>query len=232
MPPPGYEPFLRAICANPEDNTVRLVYADWLAENGDEERAEFIRLQVAVPDRPQQFDERYARIEELRKRNWEAWFGELPKFPGIGWSGSFRRGFPSVLIAKSGDTLIKHCESILTAAPVEHLVLHNAGRTMLADVLQLHGVERLWELSLRSCRVTPGQWHVLARCPRLPQLTNLQINPIVPHGHLPQFFGEEDAQEFVTTVYLQRLESITIHAVISKETQSLLRTRFRRVWCA
>jgi len=46
MLPPGYEPFLRAICTDPEDDTVRLVFADWLDENGDPERAEFIRLQV------------------------------------------------------------------------------------------------------------------------------------------------------------------------------------------
>ncbi len=38
MPPPGYEPFLRAICESPEDDTERLVYADWLDENGDAER--------------------------------------------------------------------------------------------------------------------------------------------------------------------------------------------------
>jgi uncharacterized protein (TIGR02996 family) len=47
MPPPGYEPFLRAICANPADDAPRLVYADWLEENGAEERAEFIRVQIA-----------------------------------------------------------------------------------------------------------------------------------------------------------------------------------------
>ena len=44
MPPPGFEPFVRAICANPDEDTVRLVYADWLDENGDPDRAAFIRL--------------------------------------------------------------------------------------------------------------------------------------------------------------------------------------------
>ena len=33
MLPPGHEPFLRAICESPEDDTVRLVFADWLDEN-------------------------------------------------------------------------------------------------------------------------------------------------------------------------------------------------------
>lgn len=35
----------RAICANPDEDTPRLVYADWLQEHGDEDRAEFIRVQ-------------------------------------------------------------------------------------------------------------------------------------------------------------------------------------------
>ena len=42
---------LKAILANPEEDTPRLVYADALQERGepgDEERAEFIRVQVAI----------------------------------------------------------------------------------------------------------------------------------------------------------------------------------------
>ncbi|MBM3982904.1 MAG: TIGR02996 domain-containing protein [Planctomycetes bacterium] len=41
-----HEAFLRAIFDAPEDDTPRLVYADFLQENGEDERAEFIRLQV------------------------------------------------------------------------------------------------------------------------------------------------------------------------------------------
>ncbi len=43
--------FLAAIIAEPEDNTPRLVYCDWLDENGDEAdraRAEFIRVQCEL----------------------------------------------------------------------------------------------------------------------------------------------------------------------------------------
>jgi uncharacterized protein (TIGR02996 family) len=47
--------FIRAICEQPDDDTVRLVFADWLDENGEGERAEFIRVQcelaTAVRDR-------------------------------------------------------------------------------------------------------------------------------------------------------------------------------------
>jgi uncharacterized protein (TIGR02996 family) len=40
--------FLRAIREQPDCDTVRLVYADWLDEHGQAERAEFIRLECEV----------------------------------------------------------------------------------------------------------------------------------------------------------------------------------------
>jgi uncharacterized protein (TIGR02996 family) len=44
----AHDAFLEAICAAPEDDTPRLVYADWLEEHGEGERAEFIRLQCRI----------------------------------------------------------------------------------------------------------------------------------------------------------------------------------------
>ena len=37
------EAFVRAIAEHPDDDAPRLVYADWLEEHGQPERAEFIR---------------------------------------------------------------------------------------------------------------------------------------------------------------------------------------------
>lgn len=39
---------LRAIIEEPDCNDLRLIYADWLGDNGQDARAEFIRLQIAV----------------------------------------------------------------------------------------------------------------------------------------------------------------------------------------
>lgn len=39
---------LRAICENPADDCLRLVYADWLDDCGEAERAEFIRVQCEL----------------------------------------------------------------------------------------------------------------------------------------------------------------------------------------
>ena len=40
-----HDDFLNAIDANPLDRTVRLIYADWLDEHGDADRAELIRVE-------------------------------------------------------------------------------------------------------------------------------------------------------------------------------------------
>src|SRR5262249_13022193 len=42
---PQEEAFVQDVRENPDDPAPRLVYADWLDENGDADRAEFIRLQ-------------------------------------------------------------------------------------------------------------------------------------------------------------------------------------------
>lgn len=44
--------FLEAIHADPTEDTSRLVFADFLEENGEPERAEFIRVQVELAGIP------------------------------------------------------------------------------------------------------------------------------------------------------------------------------------
>ena len=38
--------FLEDITAHPDDDAPRLIFADWLEEKGDSDRAEFIRVQI------------------------------------------------------------------------------------------------------------------------------------------------------------------------------------------
>lgn len=45
--------FIADIAANPEDLARRLIFADWLEDNGDPERAEFIRVQMELSQAPE-----------------------------------------------------------------------------------------------------------------------------------------------------------------------------------
>lgn len=104
--------FLRAIIAQPDDNLPRLVFADFLDEHGEPERAEFIRVQcelAPLAGRCERGDglsswcmgapERHhpdCRTGRLRQRERELlsnihsgdWLGELGK-GGCTWPGAF-----------------------------------------------------------------------------------------------------------------------------------------------
>jgi uncharacterized protein (TIGR02996 family) len=85
--------FLEAICAAPEDDTPRLVFADWLDDNGEPERAEFIRVQCALARLradtrfafPLRCDPRRdgleARQQLLLARHGQRWLADLPIKP-------------------------------------------------------------------------------------------------------------------------------------------------------
>ena len=76
--------FLAQIVTCPDDDMVRLVYADWLEENGESDRAEFIRVQIERALLPT-WDARQLplRVREnaLLKQNEWAWKNELPEIP-------------------------------------------------------------------------------------------------------------------------------------------------------
>ena len=74
---------LKAIVANPEEDTPRLVYADYLQENGDDERAEFIRVQVQLSRT--EYPDLRARESALLAANHERWLRVL--CPACGGSG-------------------------------------------------------------------------------------------------------------------------------------------------
>ena len=46
------DPFLAAVLARPGDDAPRLVYADWLDERGESDRAEFLRADAALSRQP------------------------------------------------------------------------------------------------------------------------------------------------------------------------------------
>jgi len=77
IPPIGHQPFLRAIAEAPDDDAPRLVFADWLDENAEPDRAEFIRLHVQLAHNPDASGVE-ERCEELFRQHWRRWVAELP----------------------------------------------------------------------------------------------------------------------------------------------------------
>jgi uncharacterized protein (TIGR02996 family) len=134
------EALLRAISAEPDDDTVRLVYADWLADHGQPERGEFVRLQCEHArslraGRPFAGQE---REEELLSRFGDFWEAEYPEVRGVKWSG-FWRGFPGVTVG-SATTLVKNAAVLWGAAPIESVVIEKfdaRGAAALAKCPQL-----------------------------------------------------------------------------------------------
>src|SRR5438270_4460779 len=106
---------LRAIETNPEDDAPRLVYADWLEENGNQPRAEFIRLQVrrGADRRPGE------REQELLAGYLKAWVAELP---GQTFHPHFRRGFLNPVYT-SADSFARDGERMAGVAPLHHVRL-------------------------------------------------------------------------------------------------------------
>jgi uncharacterized protein (TIGR02996 family) len=67
---------IAAILANPADDTPRLVFADYLQENGEIERAEFIRLHIEAAGEPNsKAGKRAAAILKKRGRAWRKLLG-------------------------------------------------------------------------------------------------------------------------------------------------------------
>src|SRR5262245_46036036 len=100
------EALFRAILDDPDDDLPRLAYADWLEENGQQPRAQLIRLMCEAarlapsrePADRRRFEEATAGYCSLLAQHEAEWLAELPKFDRVEWGingekSRFRRGF-------------------------------------------------------------------------------------------------------------------------------------------
>jgi uncharacterized protein (TIGR02996 family) len=118
--------FLRTILADPDDDAPRLIYADWIDEQGDADRAEFIRLQIRLARMSYSDPEAsgvHMRAEELRHAHHVEWMEQLPQFEHVQWQ-VFHRGFISAVRFDHPDEYQAHAREIFSAAPVRELRLH------------------------------------------------------------------------------------------------------------
>jgi uncharacterized protein (TIGR02996 family) len=93
--------FLQAILESPDDDTPRLVYADWLDEHDDPTRAEFIRLQCRIEDTSlddPSLPDLLGRACRLHIEHANEWLGELRRSL-VRWT--FHRGFLDEIVLSS-----------------------------------------------------------------------------------------------------------------------------------
>jgi uncharacterized protein (TIGR02996 family) len=110
-----------AILAAPDDDTPRLVYADWLDENGHPERAEFIRVQVALAHTPTlALRSRETTLLALHEAAWLAPFKAAGQ-PLFGAAhGQFRRGFVEIVWMTAKEFVLRG-ELLFSRIPMREL---------------------------------------------------------------------------------------------------------------
>src|SRR4051794_38085416 len=143
---PADADFLRLILADPDADGPRLVYADWLDEQGQSSRAEFIRVQCALaalpPDDPRVVA-LAARADVLLEQHRVAWSGPLA---GLATRWDFRRGFPEV-VRMEAKAFLARGDELFAAVPARHVELLDAA-SHLAALAQCPLLERLAGLTV------------------------------------------------------------------------------------
>jgi uncharacterized protein (TIGR02996 family) len=124
---PSTQAFLDAILEQPDADAPRLIYADWLEEQGDP-RAELIRLQCERANL-RATDSRCAFLEfreaEVMAEHLERWLEPVRR---LGLTGRFRRGFLEITVSHA-RTLLEHADRLFTVPWVLHVNLRDAAIT-------------------------------------------------------------------------------------------------------
>jgi uncharacterized protein (TIGR02996 family) len=176
------EALFRAVCEHPWDDAVRLVYADWLEEHGQPERAAFIRFQIESKELKRDdlsseemepdnlYWERYREFDSLRSR----WEKELPALPGVKWSWSFERGFIADVTFRSPKAFCEHAEAVFAASPIDDIRVEKVSTRTIGGILGSPLLARLRGLHLDGTLNNEGV-RLVAACPSLMRLESLAI---------------------------------------------------------
>ncbi len=194
---------LEAAVRADDSDTPRLVYADWLEDHGDPDRAEFIRVQCRLADlspaEPEWVDlsERQAELNARLDSRLFDLSAKLPKvLDSCGFLGDddhpFRRGFdyfargpwgPSAPPSRAVASLIAALPRLVETTTVRGLSLTSIDAGGLADIFARPSFTRFTGLSL-SPFYTSAQtreqefaavWQLIATCPHLEGLRYLVL---------------------------------------------------------
>ena len=139
---------LRAIGEQPEEDTPRLMYADWLEENGDPERADFVRNQVELARAgPGEIYPCVRKNVYHLTNHVRAWKAELPRLNEVEW-GDFNCGLIEEVRAATERAIIDYAVKIFAVPGIHILRLGRLddGRR-LASVPELARLRMFWTVS-------------------------------------------------------------------------------------
>jgi uncharacterized protein (TIGR02996 family) len=237
---------LHAIAARPEEDTPRLMYADWLEENGEPERADFVRTQVhlAQPGLTREEQFQLVRKNVAYMKGWtRQWKDQLPRVPGIEW-GDFNRGLIEEVQANDERPVVVHAAEIFAVPGVHILRLRRlVGGLALADCPEL---ERLRALRMVSARATAPHLRALLASPHLQNLKVLDLHGngaddgvagAIADGRFPHLtelwlgsnaIGSAGAHELTRSPHLAGLQLLDLrgNAHISAGAQAALKSKF------
>jgi uncharacterized protein (TIGR02996 family) len=172
------EAFLEAIREQPDDDAPRLIYADWLEEHGQPERAEFIRVQCGkerVPSGSPRYYEFLSREQALLVEHEKEWLGSLNDVLKY---HQFRRGFLDSIELEPYEFLRKEAE-LFHLGPIRELSLSKP-YPLLPSVLASPLLDQVTSLSFTNDLFGSAVVNALCGSPRLKQLRGLNLS----HNHL------------------------------------------------
>jgi uncharacterized protein (TIGR02996 family) len=200
------ESLLRAIIEHPEDDALRLVYADWLEEHGEADRSEFVRAQIErdrlgrpaigchfgpvrnlarlTAAQAKRRDKLLAREKVLWERNKKAWQAELPVLSGIDWSDP-DRGFVEEVTAENFAAFRRHAHRLFDLTPLRGLRFGPAERfpepqDVKADsgvrLAEFPALARLRHLEFHGSALGGRGASALARSPHAANLVSLEMS--------------------------------------------------------
>lgn len=150
---------LAAILAEPDEDTPRHMYADWLEEDGRREQSEFIRTQLELARTPERdivpWNPRLVALRATEKRilelRFQEWIADLrsPAGPleGKGTDVQFRRGFVEVAWMTAA-WFVDNAEELFRRVPLRELRVRWATPTSFAALLVSPQLARLDTLDI------------------------------------------------------------------------------------
>ncbi len=169
--------FLDAIKNDPEDDTLRLILADFLADQGEDERGQFIRIQcrrASLEENLPEWTELKQQEDQLLERHQQHWLGPLQE---LGGRVTFHRGL--IQLECECQRLLERAEEAQAWteawAWVERLWLRGIRTQDFRALLQMPLLLQITGLDLSINQIGNRRARALADCPFLSSLTTLNL---------------------------------------------------------